>query len=328
MNNDPAISIIVINRNYARYIRGALDSVAAQTFRDFECIVVDDASDDDSVGIICEYVRCDKRFSMIRHESKRGPGAARNAGLRAARGKYVMFLDSDDAYTRTAAAVLHGLAETHDLEVVAGGVKTVNDDFKFVPFDVRRREPPAGFYIHENTFDNFTRELTMRADEIKLGWVWCKIYRKSALENHWFPEDFDNSEDVCWTFVLMAGVKKIARTESTVAYHRRWPDSITRKGVMVQDWSYLARQLDFMEKHVWPLYPPAFRDFCRRNMAEFVFFHVVIESWRSCNREQMAILAARLRSFYDHPSRPVRALSLRKRIRFWLFMLLRSQDSD
>ncbi len=89
------VSIIIPLYNKAPYVRRALDSIAAQTFADFEAIVVDDGSTDDGAAMVADYP--DARFRMIR-QANAGPGAARNAGLAQARGEFIAFLDADDEW--------------------------------------------------------------------------------------------------------------------------------------------------------------------------------------------------------------------------------------
>lgn len=89
------VSIIIPLYNKAPYVRRALDSIAVQTFADFEAIVVDDGSTDDGAAIVESYT--DARFRLIR-QANAGPGAARNAGLAQARGEFIAFLDADDEW--------------------------------------------------------------------------------------------------------------------------------------------------------------------------------------------------------------------------------------
>ena len=72
-----------------------LDSIIAQSYKDYECIVVDDGSTDDSSVIIDEYVTSDARFKVI-HKENGGVSSARNCGLKMAKGEWIVFVDSDD----------------------------------------------------------------------------------------------------------------------------------------------------------------------------------------------------------------------------------------
>lgn len=95
MNTPPAISLIIPAWNCARFLPECLQSIHAQTFRDFEIIVVDDGSTDDTPRILEEAQTEYDRFTIISQQNQ-GPGQARNAGLAAAVGDYVLFIDSDD----------------------------------------------------------------------------------------------------------------------------------------------------------------------------------------------------------------------------------------
>jgi len=94
----PTVSIVIPIYNRANLIGRALESVFLQSFQDFEIIIVDDASSDD-LGLALKSFD-DLRLQVLRHEKNRGAGAARNTGIRTAKGKYIAFLDSDDEWTR------------------------------------------------------------------------------------------------------------------------------------------------------------------------------------------------------------------------------------
>ncbi|MBK8060984.1 MAG: glycosyltransferase family 2 protein [Gemmatimonadetes bacterium] len=91
----PQVSVVVPLYNKEPYVRRALDSIAAQSFADFEVVIVDDGSQDGSAAIAAGYP--DSRFRMIR-QANAGPGAARNRGIAEAKGEWIAFLDADDEW--------------------------------------------------------------------------------------------------------------------------------------------------------------------------------------------------------------------------------------
>jgi glycosyltransferase involved in cell wall biosynthesis len=95
----PAVSVIIPVHNRAPTLRRAIDSVLAQTYQDFELIVVDDGSTDGSASVAAAVI--DKRIAVVQHTCNRGASAARNTGIQATRAPYVAFLDSDDVWLPT-----------------------------------------------------------------------------------------------------------------------------------------------------------------------------------------------------------------------------------
>lgn len=93
----PAVSIIIPVYRAERFLSRCLRSVAAQSFTDWECLLIDDGSPDQSASICREFAAKDPRFLLFQQENG-GPGAARNTGLRLAKGEFVLFLDSDDLW--------------------------------------------------------------------------------------------------------------------------------------------------------------------------------------------------------------------------------------
>src|SRR3712207_2427622 len=92
----PQLSLIVPVYNVEAFVGECLDSILSQAADDVEVIVVEDASTDSSASIVHEYAASDLRVRVITRETNRGLGAARNTGLAAASGDYVLFIDSDD----------------------------------------------------------------------------------------------------------------------------------------------------------------------------------------------------------------------------------------
>ena len=90
----PLVSVIIPTYNRADLVQEALASVKAQTFRDFEIVVVDDGGTDGT----CEVLSAWRETRVLRHPGRRGVSAARNTGITAARGQWLAFLDSDDLW--------------------------------------------------------------------------------------------------------------------------------------------------------------------------------------------------------------------------------------
>lgn len=93
----PRITVIIATHNYGEHLPTALRSVREQTLTDWECIVIDDASTDDTAALLEDAVRGDGRIRSLRNAVNTGVSAARNRGLAEARGEFIQFLDADDA---------------------------------------------------------------------------------------------------------------------------------------------------------------------------------------------------------------------------------------
>ena len=120
-----AISIIVPVYNAEKTLPRCIDSILAQTFTDYELILVDDGSSDGSLSVCSAYAARDSRIRVL-HQENAGVSAARNAGLDAAAGKYIMFCDSDDEVEPEWCALLHQEIEAHPDSWVLCGVSREN----------------------------------------------------------------------------------------------------------------------------------------------------------------------------------------------------------
>ncbi len=96
----PLVSVITPVYNREKVLKQTVESVLSQTFEDFEYILVNDASTDNSLAILEEFEKKDKRVKVINLEKNKGPAGARNAGVDEAKGRYIAFLDSDDIWNK------------------------------------------------------------------------------------------------------------------------------------------------------------------------------------------------------------------------------------
>jgi glycosyltransferase involved in cell wall biosynthesis len=92
------VSIITPSFNSEKFIEETIKSVLSQTYQNWEMIIVDDCSEDNSVGVISRYVKNDERIKMIQSKTNRGPAISRNEALKYASGRFIAFLDSDDLW--------------------------------------------------------------------------------------------------------------------------------------------------------------------------------------------------------------------------------------
>jgi glycosyltransferase involved in cell wall biosynthesis/GT2 family glycosyltransferase len=128
-DKSPKVSVVVPAYNLARFLPGTLDSIAAQDFDDWECIIVDDASPDECGEIADAYAAGDPRFRVIHNETNQYLSNARNIGIAAARGEYILPLDADDRIAQGTLAVLSGaLDEDRLIDIAYGNVLFVEED--------------------------------------------------------------------------------------------------------------------------------------------------------------------------------------------------------
>lgn len=120
---DPLISIITVTFNAATVIRPTLESLASQTFRDFEHIVIDGASSDDTLALVRQY-----GSARILSEPDKGLYYAMNKGLEMARGRYVLFLNAGDAFHTERTLAAYAVRAREDDDIIFGDTVIVNSD--------------------------------------------------------------------------------------------------------------------------------------------------------------------------------------------------------
>ncbi len=125
---DPLVTIIIPVYNAEKYLEKCLNSVLNQTMSEIEVIVVNDGSKDSSEEMALKYSRIDPRLRVITQENS-GPSAARNRGLREAKGEYICFYDADDWVLPEAVAELYLAAERTNADIVISSYYRVVGNF-------------------------------------------------------------------------------------------------------------------------------------------------------------------------------------------------------
>lgn len=216
------ISIVIPVYNVESYIEECLQSVANQTMTDgLECILVDDCGPDNSWEIAERFVegyQGNILFRLVRHEQNQGLSAARNTGIKVAKGEYIYFLDSDDTITSDCIETLFKLKEKYDVELVQASY--MNSSSKYVNFELCDR------YLHDmalikRTLLDYDRNPVMAQN---------RLVRRSVIvdNNIWFKEGIIH-EDNHWTFFLSKYINRMVFTSEKLYYYRETPGSITNK---------------------------------------------------------------------------------------------------
>ncbi len=196
--SNPRVSIIIPVYNTREYLAATLDSVLAQTYGDFELIMVNDGSTDGSQSVIDSYCVRDKRIVAITTKNQ-GPSKARMEGLAIAKGEYVQFLDSDDTLVPDAIEQLVGVAD-------ASGADMVIPKFWFKQADGRRTES-YGLVAPEVTGREYLREI-LSGRGYWCVWVLTRRTLYDGIKD--WATDMLLGEDVIWKTQLVLAANKIA----------------------------------------------------------------------------------------------------------------------
>lgn len=193
----PKISIIVPIYNVEKYLPRCIDSILAQTFTDFELILVDDGSPDNCPQICDEYAKKDNRIKVI-HKENGGISSARNIGLDISKGDYISFVDSDDIIYFKYFEFLAQNVQDQDVDIVYCEYKKFTECYNFeeiCDYDIETEtlsenniflNPPFSFYV-----------------------VWNKLIRHELIYDLRFDTNIKNAEDSLFAFELLKRSRKV-----------------------------------------------------------------------------------------------------------------------
>ena len=226
----PKISVIVPVYKAEAYLHACIDSILGQTFADFEIILVDDGSPDNS-GAICDaYAAREEKIRVI-HQENRGQAAARNHAMGLARGEWICFVDSDDLIHPQMLQLLYDAAQKGNcgismcrmleaVELPGSFLAPQREAFTVVPMD------------EENL-------LRLHDVDAYPGWVACaKLIRREYIEHHPFTPGrvYEDNAAVChWLYEA----KQMAMMDMQLYFYRGNPDSTTKKAFSLKRLDYL-----------------------------------------------------------------------------------------
>lgn len=219
-------SIIVPVYNVERFLQECLDSIVAQTLKDFEVICINDGSADNSLTILNEYATKDSRFKVI-SQTNQGQGIARNEAIKLAQGKYLLFVDPDDWIEPNTLEQVWKRAESTEANVVQFNYETYNDltkkrkeriTHKLAQNKYRYNLKKLGFFNWHTFKKGMFRELGLA--------IWNRAYRTDFIKmnNIEFAPN-KHGEDHIFTIKSLILAKKIYYLNKTLYHYRNRANS-------------------------------------------------------------------------------------------------------
>lgn len=228
MSNQPVVSLIVPVYKVEAYLRRCVDSILGQTFRDFELILVDDGSPD-RCGEICDgYARKDSRVVVVHNKENRGLLAVRHIGVNAARGKWIAFVDSDDAINANRLENMVTCGEASGADAVWGDIVSIfdgeagqGDKMMYHPFS-----GPLSCTASISGREFLERMLEAGGCDYEWHVVWAKIYRREVAIRAAGIVGRNLThllmcEDVVWSAAFACSISRLAFSHGSVYFYYR-----------------------------------------------------------------------------------------------------------
>ena len=248
------ISVIVPVYKVEKYLRHCVDSILAQTYPDFELLLIDDGSPDGCPEICDEYAGRDPRVKVI-HKLNGGLISARNAGIRAARGDYICIVDGDDWADENMLQFIHDTVEQSPvpLDMVLFAAHNVYEDH----LEETVNEVPEGYYDRKRLEKEiFPYLLTDTRRGLQVGVIqahtWDKAFKRELLAEHYTREErIRVFTDVPMTYECLLYSRNVyICNEKLYMYNKTNEDSIrakSRENLLTKSFTYLIR---YMRKHL------------------------------------------------------------------------------
>jgi glycosyltransferase involved in cell wall biosynthesis len=215
----PVITVIIPCYNQAHYLPAAAESVIAQTFTNWECIIVNDGSQDDTEQVALALAEKDQRFKYIK-KTNAGLSSARNTGLDVAKGEYIQFLDSDDLID--ARKFIDSIEQAGDAAVVMTGFNTfVTRDCMVVPL----------FSLDQKVFNFFS--ILIGWDDVFVFPPHAGLFKSSLFKQLRFNEKLKAREDWLMWLQIYRQSPKTVFINRPYALYRTTPNSMSQNKMLM-----------------------------------------------------------------------------------------------
>ena len=270
MEKIPLVSVIIPMYNSAKFIPQTLESLLYQTMKDFEVVVVDDCSTDNSVEVVenfkPRFASENVKLHVIKLPKNTGtPGLPRNAGIKAAHGKYIALLDSDDLYTKTALEEITKLAENYEVDVLHLGANFVLWEGEWVAVEtfemtdfyeltnpknfslkIRYNKLPEKPILEPNNIEERIKKWITLKDG---SWTtWLLFYRREfLLDNQIFFSAMPTFEDAPFAFEAVCLSKNYLIAPNVVNIIRPRENSISRDTNKIPLKTHFHKRIDALK---------------------------------------------------------------------------------
>ena len=253
-----SISAIVTVYNLQDCILETLESLECQTYHDFELIIIDDGSTDNTFNICKQFCEKSNLRTRLVRQNNQGVSVARNIGLRLAKGEYLLILDGDDIFDKTFVLSMFERAKETNADVICCRSSNYDHNTKQCSPIIEAVNPK--FVPISSTFS--PRELKGTTCLAFIGWPWDKLYKKSFIEKFSlkFPK-LANSEDLVFVFQALCYAEKISILDKDLIKHRihrysslsnnREQDPLAFYEALSLLKSQLIKQPDIWERECW-----------------------------------------------------------------------------
>lgn len=280
------VSVVLPVYNVEKYLEQCLDSLIAQTLKDFEVICIDDGSTDNSYSILYDYSMRDKRIKVY-HQENSGAGAARNFGIELAQGEYIIFLDSDDYFDENMLKESYNKAVLTNSDICIFKSKQYDEktgEISDCNFSVKSQYLPQKetFSISEVTGNPFTSIM---------GWVWDKLYKKSfVINNGLLFQEQRTTNDMYFAYASLMKAGKITVLDKRLYFQRRnVPTSLSNTRALSWECFYFALLKVREDLRIMGIYDEYKQDFVNYAL------HSCLWNFNSLPQKQSHLLFTRLR---------------------------------
>ncbi|MBR5181506.1 MAG: glycosyltransferase family 2 protein [Clostridiales bacterium] len=235
----PTVSIIMPAKNSGAYLTRCIDSVLSQKYTDWELLIIDDGSTDDTRDIAYSFSQSDKRIRVFDSKGT-GVSSARNSGIELSSGEYISFIDSDDRVDPDYLSELVELAEKENADISQCSLYYWYDNGSLI----QEKETVTAVYSGRDEIMN--AYFSGMVGKICLA-AWAKLFKREMLGDIRFDETLTIQEDAFLTFQCCMKASRIACSNKPLYYYYQNPGSVMSRafdGSKMQYFTVLDRELD------------------------------------------------------------------------------------